>query len=191
MSACAHEGDSAQVSWRARLSAATTQLRYAGRRSLSYFVLRLLDLAKRLALWGIKPFEQTRQDFSGQELLLEGRKVAPPNGNCPSTTLNDLPVDPPRLHAPMPTVHHHVTDEAQMEPIGDVLPKWLGVILSVRIDRLRRLPARTAVKGARNRARPPLSIKPGLCPTPLLTTETVIGLQSVPLRLMDTNYTRI
>jgi hypothetical protein len=52
----------------------------------------------------------------------------------------------------MPTVHHHVTDEAQMERIGEVLPKWLGVILSVRIDRLSHLSARTAVKGARDRA---------------------------------------
>jgi hypothetical protein len=91
----------------------------------------------------------------------------------------------------MPTVHHHVTDEAQMEPIGEVLPKWLGVILSVRIDRLSRLSAGTAVKGARNRARPPLSIKRGLCPAPLLTTETVIALQSLSLRLMNTNYTQI
>jgi hypothetical protein len=91
----------------------------------------------------------------------------------------------------MPTVHHHVADEAQMEPIGDVLPKWLGVILSVRIDRLSRLSAGTAVKGARNRARPPLSIKPGLCPASLLTSETVIVLQWPPLRLMNTYYSRI
>jgi hypothetical protein len=100
-------------------------------------------------------------------------------------------VEAPRLLAPMPTVHHHVADEAQMEPIGDVLPKWLGVILSVRIDRLSRLSAGTAVKGARNRARPPLSIKPGLCPASLLTSETVIALQWLPLRLMNTDYTRI
>jgi hypothetical protein len=103
--------------------------------------------------------------------------VAPPNGNCPSTTLNHVTVDPPRLLAPMPTVHHHVTDEAQMEPTGDVLPKWLGVILSVRIDRLSHLSAGTAVKGARNCARPPLSMKPGLCPASLLTSETIIALQ--------------
>ena len=104
--------------------------------------------------------------------------MAPPNRNCPSTTLNHVTVEAPRLLAPMPTVHHHVADEAQMEPIGDVLPKWLGVILSVRIDRLSRLSARTAVKGARNRARPPLSIKPGLRPGPLLAAETVVALQS-------------
>jgi hypothetical protein len=91
----------------------------------------------------------------------------------------------------MPTVHHHVTDEAQMERIGEALPKWLGVILRVCINRLSRLSARTAVKGARNRARPPLSIKPGLRPVSLFTAETVVALQSLPLRLMNTNYTRI
>jgi hypothetical protein len=123
--------------------------------------------------------------------LLEGRKVAPPNGNCPSTTLNHVTVEAPRRLAPMPTVHHHVTDEAQMERIGDVLPKWLGVILSVRIDRLSRLAAGNAGNGARKRTRPPLRIKPGLRPGPLFPVETVVALQSLPLRLMIINYTRI
>jgi hypothetical protein len=36
-----------------------------------------------------------------------------------------------------------------------------------------------------------LSSKPELRPAPLLTTETVVALQSLPLRLMSTNYTRI
>jgi hypothetical protein len=58
----------------------------------------------------------------------------------------------------MTTVHHHVTDEAQMECIGDALPKWFGVILSVRINRLSRLAAGNAGNGARKRTRPPLSI---------------------------------
>jgi hypothetical protein len=88
-------------------------------------------------------------------------------------------------------VHHHVTDEAQMKPIGEALPKWLGVVLRMRINRLSGLPAGNAFKGPGNGARPPLSIKPGLCPAPLLTTETVIALQSPPLQLMNTNYTRI
>jgi hypothetical protein len=109
---------------------------------------------------------------------LEGRKVAPPNGNCPSTTLNHLPVDPPRLLAPMPTVHHHVTDEAQMEPIGEALPKWLGAVLRMRINRLSRLPAGNAFKGPGKGAQRPLSIEPGLGPVPLLTAETVVALHA-------------
>jgi hypothetical protein len=36
-----------------------------------------------------------------------------------------------------------------------------------------------------------LSSKPELRPAPLLTTETIVALQSLPLRLMSTNYTRI
>jgi hypothetical protein len=91
----------------------------------------------------------------------------------------------------MPTVHHHVTDEAQMERIGDVLPKWLRVILSVCINRLSRLVASSAGNGARKRTRPPLRIKPGLRPGPLFPVETIVGLQSRPLHLMNTNYIRI
>jgi hypothetical protein len=99
-------------------------------------------------------------------------------------------VGAPRLLTPMPRVHHHVADEAHMKRVGDALPKWLGVILRVCIDRLSRLPARTAGNGARNRARPPLSIKPGLCPAPLLTTETVIAVHAA-LAPDESNYTKI
>jgi hypothetical protein len=73
----------------------------------------------------------------------------------------------------MPTVHHHVTDEAQMEPIGEALPKWLGVVFRMRINRLSRLPAGNAFKGSGKGAQRPLSIEPGLCPVPLLTAETL------------------
>jgi hypothetical protein len=86
--------------------------------------------------------------------------------------------------APMPTVHHHVADEAQMECIGDVLSKGLGIILSVCIDRLSRLAAGDASNGARKRTRPPLRIKPALRTGPLSSVETVIGLQSPSLILI-------
>jgi hypothetical protein len=90
----------------------------------------------------------------------------------------------------MPRVHHHVADEAHMKRVGDALPKWLGVILRVCINGLSRLAAGNAGNGAGKRPRPPLSVQPGLSPDSLLTTETVIALQSLLLRLMNTNYTR-
>jgi hypothetical protein len=142
-------------------------------------------------LWGIKPLEQTRQDFSGQELLLEVQKVPTPQRNCSPTALNYASVDAPRLMIPVPRVHHHVADEAHMKRVGDAASKGLGVILRVCINGLSRLAAGNAGNGARKRPRPPLTIKPGLRPGPLFPVETVVALQSLLLRLMNTNYTRI
>ena len=78
-----------------------------------------------------------------------------------------------------------------MKGVGDALSKGLGVILRVCINRLSRLAAGNAGNGARKRTRPPLRIKPGLCPASLFPVETVVALQSLPLRLMNTNYTII
>ena len=119
---------------------------------------------------------------------MELQKVPTPQRNCSSTALNHESVDAPRLLIPMPRVHHHVADEAHVKGVGDALSKGLGVILRVCINRLSRLAAGNAGNGARNGARPPLSVKPRLCPAPLLTTEAVIALQSLPLRLMKTLY---
>jgi hypothetical protein len=91
---------------------------------------------------------------------------------------------------PVPRVHHHVADEAHMKRVGDAASKWLGVILRVCINGLSRLAAGNAGNGAGKRPRPPLSIKPGLRPGPLFPVETVVGLQSRPLHLMNTNYIR-
>jgi hypothetical protein len=78
-----------------------------------------------------------------------------------------------------------------MKRVGDALPKGLGVILRVCINRLSDLATGNAGNWARKRTRPPLSIQPGLRPGPLFAVETVVALQSLPLRLMNTNYTSI
>jgi hypothetical protein len=123
--------------------------------------------------------------------LLEDQKVPTSNRNRLPTALNYASVDAPRLMIPVPRVHHYVADEAHVKRVGDAASKGLGVILRVRINRLSRLAAGNAGNGARKRPRPPLRIKPGLRPGPLFPVETVVALQSLALRLMSTNYTRI